>query len=265
MLEFHKIESADEKHDLNECYIKSLVAPMDGMWQTIIANSDYRKITHNGQEVGYFCSDSDMRLLRLEIFNEFKNEAHFIFSMILDNWGITSAITSTVEPFYLSLCLDFQKQISINSYLFRDHKTIQASLSEFDDLVFRLADKRKLDELECFYRENVGGEGSWIRKFLEQRISLKELFVLIGNQTLLGTGECIVSRKHPPYADVGMVVSKAYRGKGIGTYLLSELKFYCESVDLEPICSCTKENIASRRAIQKAGFISGHRILDITF
>jgi GNAT superfamily N-acetyltransferase len=269
MFEFIKVESAKETNYLNENYVKYLTAPMDGMWYTIVANSNYHKITYNGRNVGYFCFDSELRLLRFDLVEEFKNRAQLVFPIILERYGLKSAIASTVEPFYLSLCLDFQKQLSIHSYLFRDHRNdhrkTQTSVAGFHDLIFRIADERELDKLECFYRDNIAGEGDWMRGFLEQRICLKELFVLLHNQILMGTGECIVSQAQKPIADVGMVVSKAFRGKGLGTYILSELKLRCASRCLKPICSCTKENAASRNAIQKAGFISEHRILNILF
>ncbi len=35
--------------------------------------------------------------------------------------------------------------------------------------------------------------------------------------------------------------------------------------ELVPICSTTAENVAARRAIAKAGFVSRHRILKVAF
>lgn len=265
MFEYGQIVSADEVKYLNENYVKTLVAPMDGMWYSIIANSRYERITRNGQQLGYFCFDSEKRLLRFDLSNEFKTEAESIFASVLEKFGLKSAVCSTAEPFYLSLCLDFQKQLTIHGYLFRDNRGMQSVESERNDLTFRLAERTEMDKLEYFYRDSIEGDGEWIRGFLEQRMCLGELFVLLRNQTLLGTGECIVSRTQKPYADLGIVVSKECRRKGLGTYLLSRLKLYCYSSELQPICSCAKENIASRNAIQKAGFTSEHRILNIFF
>lgn len=82
---------------------------------------------------------------------------------------------------------------------------------------------------------------------------------------MVATGECIPSQTQPPYADVGMVAARAYRGRGLGSSMLMRLKQYCYAAGWQPICSCAADNHASKKAIEKAGFISEHSMVTMMF
>ncbi|WP_168188583.1 GNAT family N-acetyltransferase [Thermoflavimicrobium daqui] len=265
-IEYHQPESLDEIQDLRGQYLHTLVAPMDGMWESsIIAHATYWKIKYEGHIAGYFCIDSTNCLLQFYLTEAYQSFAQGIFPFILKKEGIKRAIVSTLEPFYLSLCLDFHRNLSIHSYLFRDSQMRELSFPQLKDTIFKQAKKEELEEVVRFYEENTEGNQDWIPPFVERLINQSQLFVLRDHQKILGTGECIISQKQKPYADLGMIVAKNYRKMGIGTYILIQLKNHCYNLGYKPICSCTFENIASKRAIEKAGFISHYRILNITF
>ena len=82
---------------------------------------------------------------------------------------------------------------------------------------------------------------------------------------ILGTGEFRERKNWVPFADVGMIVNKKYRRKGVGTYLLALLKQQADRQGLRPICSCEAGNLASRKAIENAGFIARHRVVKFSF
>ena len=65
--------------------------------------------------------------------------------------------------------------------------------------------------------------------------------------------------------DLGMIVAKEQRRKGLGSYILTLTKAYCYERKLLPICSCEATNIGSKKAIEKAGFVSRHRVLKCEF
>jgi predicted GNAT family acetyltransferase len=122
-----------------------------------------------------------------------------------------------------------------------------------------------LDDIVRFYQANTEGSGEWIEAFLNARLNREELFVLYDQQTLVAAGECIPSQKQPPYADLGTVVARSYRGRGLGSFLLTQLKNHCYEAGWKPICSCEASNRASKKAIEKAGFMSEQRMVTITF
>jgi len=62
-----------------------------------------------------------------------------------------------------------------------------------------------------------------------------------------------------------MVVSKEHRNKGVGTYIISKLKEHCVSNDLVPVCGCCYYNYTSKKTLEKAEFITNHRIVRFEF
>lgn len=58
-----------------------------------------------------------------------------------------------------------------------------------------------------------------------------------------------------PYGDVYMEVAEAFRRRGLGAYLVQELKRICNEQGSIPCARCNPDNIASRNTLQKAGFV----------
>lgn len=64
-----------------------------------------------------------------------------------------------------------------------------------------------------------------------------------------------------PYGDVYMGVAEAFRQRGLGAYIVQELKRVCREGGSVPAARCNVSNVASRRTLQKAGFTPcGHLI-----
>jgi ribosomal protein S18 acetylase RimI-like enzyme len=65
-----------------------------------------------------------------------------------------------------------------------------------------------------------------------------------------------------PYGDIYMGVSESYRRRGLGSYLVQELKRVCyEELGSVPCARCSPTNVASRETLQKAGFVPCANIL----
>lgn len=60
---------------------------------------------------------------------------------------------------------------------------------------------------------------------------------------------------NPPYGDIYMEVAETHRRKGYGAYLVQELKRICYEGGSIPAARCSPVNIASRKTLQKAGFV----------
>jgi len=67
-----------------------------------------------------------------------------------------------------------------------------------------------------------------------------------------------------PYCDIYMEVVEGYRRRGIGTYLVQELKRICYEGGSIPCTRCNPDNVASRKTLQKAGFVPCAHILNAT-
>jgi GNAT superfamily N-acetyltransferase len=62
-----------------------------------------------------------------------------------------------------------------------------------------------------------------------------------------------------PFGDIHMEVSEPFRRRGIGSFLVQELKRVCYEGGHVPAARCNVNNLASIRTLQKAGFVPcGH-------
>jgi GNAT superfamily N-acetyltransferase len=65
-----------------------------------------------------------------------------------------------------------------------------------------------------------------------------------------------------PYGDIYMDVAEPFRRRGVGAFLVQELKRVCYEGGNIPAARCGPGNIASRRTLQKAGFVPCGNILN---
>jgi GNAT superfamily N-acetyltransferase len=71
----------------------------------------------------------------------------------------------------------------------------------------------------------------------------------------------ILFHYNPPYGDIYMDVTEPFRRRGLGSFLVQELKRVCYEGGNIPAARCSPENVASRRTLQKAGFVPCGNIL----
>jgi RimJ/RimL family protein N-acetyltransferase len=63
--------------------------------------------------------------------------------------------------------------------------------------------------------------------------------------------------------DLGMLVASNFRGQGLAKYVVRWLISYCELKGARPIAGCDVNNLASKRALESAGFIGEYQLLEI--
>jgi GNAT superfamily N-acetyltransferase len=67
-----------------------------------------------------------------------------------------------------------------------------------------------------------------------------------------------------PYGDIYMGVNESFRRRGFGSYLVQELKRICYALGAIPCARCSPTNAASRKTLQRAGFVPFAHILNGT-
>lgn len=78
--------------------------------------------------------------------------------------------------------------------------------------------------------------------------------------TVAATGG-ILFHYNRPYGDIYMEVAEPFRRRGLGSFLVQELKRVCYEGGNVPAARCNPANVASRRTLQKAGFVPCGHIL----
>jgi GNAT superfamily N-acetyltransferase len=85
-------------------------------------------------------------------------------------------------------------------------------------------------------------------------------WALIVNGEIAASGS-ILFHYNRPYGDVYMEVAEPFRRRGLGSYLVQELKRICYDMGSIPCARCNISNLASRKTLQKAGFVPCAHIL----
>jgi GNAT superfamily N-acetyltransferase len=81
----------------------------------------------------------------------------------------------------------------------------------------------------------------------------------IGGEVAANGG--ILYHYNRPYGDIYMEVAEPFRRRGLGSYLVQELKKACYQLGSIPCARCNPDNIASRKTLQRAGFLPCAHIL----
>jgi GNAT superfamily N-acetyltransferase len=97
------------------------------------------------------------------------------------------------------------------------------------------------------------------RIFAHQHEPVGDWLIEVGG-TVVATGGAY-DHYNPPYSDIFMEVAPAHRGRGYGSYLVQEVKRLCYERGKVPAARCSVANVASRRTLQRAGFLPCARLL----
>lgn len=93
-----------------------------------------------------------------------------------------------------------------------------------------------------------------------QNLDTSADFLLERNGEILATGG-ILYHYNPPYGDLFMAVAESHRRRGLGSFLVQELKRTCYELKHIPAARCNVANIPSRKTLQKSGFVPCGNIL----
>ncbi len=116
---------------------------------------------------------------------------------------------------------------------------------------------------------------AWVRDVNEEIFeSLPDIETTIGNRNVfiysqagkrIGFGIFQRTLANRNGFDIGMLVLPEYRRREFGTAIISDLAEHCRVNGYRPTCGCDINNLASKRALERAGFISKHLMLEIEF
>ncbi|HEV3165329.1 MAG TPA: GNAT family N-acetyltransferase [Isosphaeraceae bacterium] len=100
-------------------------------------------------------------------------------------------------------------------------------------------------------------------QILAQKLDTGTDWVVEVEGTIAATGG-ILFHYNRPYGDIYMQVAEPFRKRGLGAYLVQELKRVCYEQGSVPAARCNPTNIASRKTLQKAGFVPcGHVLVGL--
>lgn len=162
-----------------------------------------------------------------------------MFRELLAASQATQIEAQTNMPLMLTMLYDCATDITERAILFEDAFTTNLACSKG---VFRRAAPEDAAKMFPPHKEP---NGDWIVE---------------ADGAIVATGG-FLCHYNPPYGDIFMEVWEQTRRQGFGSYLVQELKRVCYEAGKKPAARCDPANIASRRTLQKAGFLPCGRLL----
>lgn len=271
MIELRKVESPDARDALASAYFEGLAAPVDGFWQyVVLGGADFYEILADGAAAGHAAVTRGKALAQFAVDARHRAREGELFDHVLTSGIAAGASVSTKEPGFLSLCLDRQKGLEVDCFLFEAEDGAEGGSSgpaapacpgpaAHAAIPLRAASADDLEAVRSACEPAFDG-------YYEELVAKGQLFVARPGGKLLGIGELRRLPTHGgAYGDLGVHVAEESRGRGVGTGIIAGLKALCAERGLRPIASCNASNLASKRALEKAGFRAAHRIVNVRF
>src|SRR5688572_21853079 len=170
---------------------------------------------------------------------ERRSRAFDLFDAFLAVSGPQAFEVQTSDTLSTVMVLAYARDIGTEKIVFRDHVTTTHRPN--GATVKRIT---AAAEIQSAMTQRQGG-GEWV--------------VEIDGAVVASGG--MLFHYNEPYADIHMDVTEPFRRRGIGTYLVQELKRACYELGAIPCARCSPTNTASRRTLQKAGFVPFAHIL----
>jgi GNAT superfamily N-acetyltransferase len=188
----------------------------------LVANQHWPETVHE------FYPLPDYRAVALPLFRE-----------LLEASQATQILAQTNDRLLLLMLYDCAANITSDTILFEDgfttHLTCPAG-------IFRKvaeADKERLEE---------------------QKLDTGSDWMIESDGVPVAAGG-VLFHYNPPYGDLYMGVREADRRRGIGSYLVQELKRVAYEMGKKPAARCNVANVASRKTMQRAGLLPCARLL----
>jgi GNAT superfamily N-acetyltransferase len=167
----------------------------------------------------------------------FRSRCFDFFSLLLSTSGVKKIEAQSNDALLTVMLHAFAENVVSESILFHDNLT--TNLAAADALFRRATAADGLDiganQLDSHGVVEVGG--------------------------VIAAKGGILFHYNRPYGDIYMEVTEANRKRGLGSYLVQELKRLCYELGSVPSARCNPKNTASRKTLQKAGFVPCGHIL----
>ncbi len=240
---------------------QTLKAPIDAEWEEVnVALAQPYFITHNDSPIGYCCINEDQSLMQVFLNNRFNHQMNQIILSLIDSGYITSATMGSCEPVSFNACLRYANSLTTHTFCY-EYARREANIPKALNL--EQVGNESIPTIQSFFSDQLGFEDNF--GYTQNLVDRGEIFMLREGGTVIATSECRFSDSQPTVASLGMIVHADYRGKGIATQILRQQAQRALEAGRNPICATTAENIASQKAIEKAGFYCSSIMFNMHF
>ena len=248
--------SLDEIAPLRSQYLDELFQPQELYLELKVRKSAAYRLSLAHMPVGYVLLDEpEQTLLEYYVTRPFISQVDAMFGDLLQRCGIRRAFCKSFDHTLLSCCLTFQKSVRPFGVLFREYAPLE-QINAPSPVRFRFANANDIPLIVSVNEEIFESDEE-----IHETIGNQSMFLFEQGTALIGFGIFQRTIAGRPDFDIGMLVTKPFRRQGYGAYIIRFLTEYCLQNDWRPICGCDIKNTASRRTLEKAGYIGQHRLL----
>ncbi len=237
--------------DLRAAYLDALPHPQEYYLEQQVAQGDV-----------WCCADEGYALVCdgavVEFYMRRSEQLAHDLEQVMALSGARSVLCKSFDYPLLSAALARPASVSITGLLFR--RVTDAGFNERAELTLRPGRSSDVTAVMAI-NDDFFDDESEVASYAER----SGLFILERHGVLLGCGITTTVISERADVDVGMLVAKQHRGRGYGAYIISALKQHCLGRGERPICGCSADNVASARALQRAGFACEHQLLEFAY
>ena len=249
MIEFRAVPLASLLNLRNQ-YLDSLRYPQELHCEWLVAKGTCFCIEQDEERVGYFIQSEEGELIEFYLSDELLSRKEEIFGRVLKEFQIKSAFCKSFDDLFMACCHAYCQSSEIGGYLFRFFT---------DEIVMPLQDRvtvRKAKEIDIPLLLTHDSDLYESPEELNYTVSHRMILMYEKDGALLGCGYLIRVLPGKDIFDVGMWVNPAFRRQGYATMIISHLKESCLKAGYTPIAGCAADNVASRRTLERCGFMT---------
>lgn len=231
-------------------YLASLPEPQEWFLEELIRSGE----VWSASGAGYAIFHKDTLV---EFYAENSEDAHLQLSRLVQQRPFTKGLCKSFDRVLMDAAETLGWGLVETGFLFRKRNPVV--LNKFDG--FQLVRARSTDVAEVWA---TGRDFYDCEDEVAQLYRSNGLWIALDDGQLVGSGVLIPIDGSGDVVDIGMVTRPDQRNRGLGSLIVYELANLLEREGKRPICGCAEQNTASKAALENAGFISEHRLVQIS-
>ncbi len=225
--------------------------------ELLLRTASIYRLDWEGRAAGYFIQSADGLVAEIELQRHAWPAKSDLFAALIDQLDLQGARCFSFDSMLLGLCVERGWTATIEGPLFRDLVDEQGpDETEYNGHRLRRA---MPDDFGIIvpHREGVFENDDECRDWIAQG----HVSVLECGDAFLGIGLLTQVWSTRPEHDIGVMVHPDQRGRGHAAFILRVLKRRCLDLGMRPTAGCAAGNVASARALHRAGFVSQHSLI----
>jgi hypothetical protein len=239
-------------------YLNSLPEFQELFIEILVNSSDYYLLKSDNKEIGYAIVDMEGILIEYYLINRFINEGKEFFRQVKKDLSVTKVYCKSFDSILLSNCLLCSFPYSVLGLLYRDYD--EPAIEKDPEINM---ERVGLSSVGLIQRQDDSIKVLFdTEQQLVEFITNENVFTFNKNDELIGCGMVIRTHLDWDYCDLGVWVHPSKRGNSYGSQILLCLREFAINNNMNPSCGCAIENTASKKAIEKSGFVSKYELIN---